>query len=324
MSQTRRLRRWIAARRADWNRITEESRNALRGRLPLPDAQRAVRDYRGLASDLAVARRDLAGTDLVPRLEGLLHQLHVAIHSHGEPWREQLRRLYGVEVPRVFAELKPALHAVVLIFLCAAIASWLLVSTYPELAALVLPEEAIRNVQHGELWTEGILNVEPGALIATGIATNNIVVSLTAFVLGAFYGIGTLYMVINNGLMIGGVLAFTHSYGLMERMTKFMFAHGVVELSVAAIACAAGVKLGEALARPGNRPRGEAFRAAVADAGKLLCVVVPALLVTGIIEGNISPDPDIGWPVRIAVGAMSGFLLWTVLTGRAVRKPRAA
>ena len=117
-------------------------------------------------------------------------------------------------------------------FLLSGVTGWWLVSTYPELAGLFASEEMINQVQRGKLWTEGMINVVPSSFLSLSIMTNNIVVALFAFALGAFYGLGTLYIIGLNGLMLGGIFAFTAKYGLAEELFSFVVAHGVVELSI--------------------------------------------------------------------------------------------
>jgi uncharacterized membrane protein SpoIIM required for sporulation len=73
------------------------------------------------------------------------------------------------------------------------------------------------------------------------------------------------------------------------------------------------------LVHPGLKTRGAAFRDAVKQAGTLLPVVVVFLVGAGLIEGYISPNDSYPLGVRVAVGVAYGFLLWTVLTGRAWR-----
>ena len=113
--------------------------------------------------------------------------------------------------------------------------------------------------------------------------------------------------------MLGGVFAFTAQYGLSDELFKFIIAHGVVELSVICIAGAMGLKLGEALLRPGTRTRQQAFRKATGDAGKVLLVALPFLVVAGLIEGYISPDPQFDMPLRITIGITSGLIFWLLL-----------
>jgi uncharacterized membrane protein SpoIIM required for sporulation len=314
------LRRWLESRRGDWSRIESLLADAHPQVAGETATARMIEDYRALAHDLAVVRRELPGTDLVRRLEAWLRQLHLLLNRDYEPARERLLRLYRDEIPELFHRLRPTLSVVVLIFIGSAIAAWLLVYNFPELSALFASEGMIDNVERGQLWTDGIFNIVPSSVMSTGIIANNVTVALMSFLIGSLYGIGTLYMVILNGAMLGGVFALTARHGLAGALFRFIVAHGVVELSVIMLAATAGVRLGEALVRPGQRTRTEAFRAAVGDAGRLLAVVVPFLFLAGMIEGFVSPADIYGIPERMLVGALSGVLLWAVLSGKAWRR----
>ncbi len=320
-AESRRLQRWLKRRGADWSRIGRELKSTPRA-LTAADAEGRVRDYRALAQDVAIARRSLPGSSVSQRLEAMFRGLHTLLHRDYEPAGERLRRLYAIEVPRSLRELRGALLAVIALFVVAALAAAWLVTTYPELAGLFASESMIRTVERGELWTDNIFSIAPSSATSFRILSNNIVVSLLAFVLGTLYGIGTIYIVLLNGAMLGGLFAFTAQHDTAHRLLSFVLPHGVVELSVIMLAAAAGVRLGEALARPGALGRVEALQRALRRASILLAVVVPALIAAGIIEGFISPNPAIGWPVRIAVAAASGFLLWTALAGKLVRAPQ--
>ncbi len=313
----RALRRWLESRRADWSRIEAQSQQARQHPDGAEAVMRTVADYRALAHDLAVARRELPGAEVTLRLEGWLRQLHVLIHRDHEPLRERLIRLYRDEVPAVFRRLQPTLLIVTLIFIATALAAALLVWQYPELASLFASERMIAGVENGKLWTSGLVNIVPSSVMSAGIIANNVNVAIVSFLLGTFYGIGTLYIVMLNGAMLGGIFAFTARYGLATALFRFVVAHGVVELSVILLAASAGVSLGEALARPGQRTRLEAFRTAVADSSRLLAVVVPFLMLAGTIEGFVSPTDSFSIPVRMLIGLVGGFLLWAVLTGKA-------
>ena len=69
------------------------------------------------------------------------------------------------------------------------------------------------------------------------------------------------------GMMLGGVFAYTHRFGLSDELYRFVVAHGIVELSVICLAGAAGLAIGRAIARPGPDGRMASARAATRDAG---------------------------------------------------------
>lgn len=311
------LGRWLAGRRGDWRRLEQLLDNQA-GR-PGDDAEDvlALLDHtRALGKDVSLARVAIPDSPVRGYLEALYNRAYQATHERPRNWRADLVRLYRDEVPATVAAMKGTIAAAIALFLLSALAGWWLVDAYPELAALVASPEMINHVQQGQLWTDDLLNILPSSLLSLSITTNNITVALTAFVLGTLYGLGTLYIVLLNGLMLGGIFAFTARYDLAERLFTFVVAHGVVELSVICIAAAAGVGLGEALIRPGDQSRVAAFQQAVARAGRLLAVVVPALVGAGLIEGYISPDPSFPLWFRVAVGLSYGVLLWLVLSGR--------
>ncbi|MGR9053842.1 MAG: stage II sporulation protein M, partial [Gammaproteobacteria bacterium] len=114
-------------------------------------------------------------------------------------------------------------------------------------------------------------------------------------------------------VMLGGIFAFTARYDLAEALFEFIIAHGVVELSVIVIAGAMGLRLGEALIRPGSFSRLEAFRTVTASAGKVMLAAVPFLIVAGLLEGFVSPDIRFGLTERLLAGISSGTLFWLIM-----------
>jgi uncharacterized membrane protein SpoIIM required for sporulation len=156
--------------------------------------------------------------------------------------------------------------------------------------------------------------------MSVGILTNNIVVSLMTFCAGIFFGLGTFYMISLNGALLGAMLAFTHRHGLAGELIKFVTAHGLVELSVICLAGAAGVLLGESLIRPTRPTRRESFQHASTKAMKLLILCAALLIVCGIIEGYLSPDPDFPMWNRLVVGFGYWFVMLSALSGHLFRR----
>lgn len=113
--------------------------------------------------------------------------------------------------------------------------------------------------------------------------------------------------------MLGSIFAFTDQYDLAGRLFKFIITHGVVELSVIVIAGAMGLRLGEALIRPGSRNRLQAFQGVSKDAGKILLAAVPFLIFAGLIEGFFSPNDRFDLMTRMIVGFISGGIFWSIM-----------
>ena len=307
------LRRYLIARRAEWDRLSRLDADVRPRTLSADQADALVSGYRQLSRDVASVRRDQPGTKLAAQLEALYRRLHHRIHAPYAPALVRAAALWRSELPASARRLVPALRVVLLMFVASTAAGALLLGAYPELITLFADEGLVRGVQRGEMWTERVFNVVPSSVIAAGIATNNIVVTLTAYVLGIFYGLGTLYIVGLNGLMLGALFAYTFQFGLADELLYFVLAHGPAELSVILIAAAAGLRLGASLARPGQATHTEAFREAVRDTGRLLLVCVPALVVCGVVESFVSPDERFDWLPRAMLGGSLAVLLWCSL-----------
>ena len=174
----------------------------------------------------------------------------------------------------------------------------------------------IDGVEHGQLWTEGMLNVAPASIVSARILSNNIVVSLFAFCAGIFFGLGAFYITAINGLMLGAMFAFTHQFGIDGELLKFVLAHGPVELSVMCIAGAAGTALGESLIRPSAPTRRESFQREASRVARALLACALLLIGCGLIEGFISPSPTVSLATRAIIGfGYWGFML-LFLSGR--------
>jgi uncharacterized membrane protein SpoIIM required for sporulation len=302
MSTEAGMQAWLTSRVETWRQLApqlealEKSRNH-----SAAEALQAIELYRALGRDLSIARRIFPASRVTKALEHSYAKLHSIIYRKPHDWRARLLTLFREEIPEVVRELRPAIFWVTLLFVLSAGAGWWLIAQHPELISLLASEEMINGVESGRLWTEGMLNVAPSSMLSIGILSNNIAVSLLAFCVGVFFGLGTFYLIANNGLMLGAMFAFTHQHGMAGELLKFVTAHGVVELSVICIAGAAGTMLGEALIRPTHATRRESFQHAATKASRLLVLCALLLVGCGFIEGYLSPDPDFPMASRVVV-----------------------
>lgn len=304
------LNNWLENRLGHWQKLQTLFQRRGRKTDDLQQARATLNGFRTLISDLALARQTLPGSRLHHRLEALFLSGHQHIYRAPGNILLRLRDIYVYESPALIHDMANIITATIGLFIVSMACGWLLIDLSPDLITLFVSTEMINRVQAGELWTDGLLNILPSSLLSVQLMTNNITVSIFAFAMGVFYGLGTLYIITLNGLMLGATFAFTAQYQLAGALFKFIIGHGVVELSVICIAGAMGLKLGEALLRPGSKTRQQAFQQATSDAGKVLLVVVPFLVLAGLIEGYISPDPSFSLSFRLATGILTGAFFW--------------
>lgn len=287
------------------------------------EALAVVDDYRRAARELGNLR--MAAATAGPSAEYLdaVHaDLHGVVHRPARRLWLALWSLLRDRVPAAMHAMRLHLLAVTLLFVISGVTGFWLVYSYPDLIAMFASPQLIATVERGELWTDGLLNVMPSAVLSVSILTNNIIVSLFAFCSGIIFGLGTFYLVGLNGISLGAVFAFTAQHGLAGRLFDFVVAHGCVELSCICIAGAAGSYLGESLIRPGERSRAEAFHQAAGEGIRVLFVVTLLLIVCGFIEGYVSPDPEIPRWARVTIGVGYGLFMISLLRGNVFGRSR--
>ena len=270
--------------------------------------------YRAASSDLALAKRDFPRHQVTQYLNQLVARTHAILYQ-GEPLA--LRRLWEFAArgfPRLFRETFIFTFAAFLMFLIPAIVAGVSVGRNPASAQWLLPAEVhdlIPIVENRELWIDMPINERP--YISAFIMTNNIRVSFLAFGSGLTAGLLTFWVLVTNGLILGGLLGLTGYYGLGWELANFVIGHGVIELSVIFMAGGSGLMLGWAILRPGLMRRRDSLARAARTSVRLLLGAVPMLVVAGAIEGFISPSEAIPPPVKWAVGIGSGILLYGYL-----------
>jgi uncharacterized membrane protein SpoIIM required for sporulation len=305
-----------AARKINWQKLTglvEAGQKNLRAFSP-EQVQDLGRLYREATSDLALAQRDFPRHQVTEYLNQLVGRAHAVIYQDEPLQTNRLKEFVLRGFPRLFRRTLPFTLAATLFFLIPALVSAIAIGVAPERARWLLPAEVqqlIPTVEQKSLWVEIPVKERPYA--STFIMQNNIQVAFLAFASGMTGGLLTLWVLVNNGLILGGLTGLTGYYGIGFELWTFVIGHGVLELSVIFMAGGSGLMLGWAMLHPGLSRRRDAVTAAAREAVSLLLGAVPLLLVAGAIEGFLSPAENVPWPVKWAVGLGTGLLLYSYL-----------
>lgn len=312
------------ARRHEWEILSGLVENAQRDvhRLSPQEVERLASLYRAVTSDLALVKRDFPRQPATQYLNQLVARAHGILYQ-GEPLAfNRIRDFVTVSFPRLFRETIIFTLLAFLMFALPAAAAGISTAIEPQSAEWLLPAEVqdlIPIVQDKQLWTNIPFQERPFA--SAFIMQNNIRVSFLAFSSGLTGGLLTLWVLVENGLIFGGLLGITSYYGVGSDLLAFVIGHGVIELSVTFIAGGSGLMLGWAIIHPGLLRRRDALGQAAQKAIRLLAGAVPLLVIAGLIEGFVSPSETIPWQVKASIGIISGILLYTYLCFAGRAKP---
>jgi uncharacterized membrane protein SpoIIM required for sporulation len=316
------LDRFHATRGARWAELEDLVKRA--GGKPErlgPDGVRRIgRLYRATAADLALARRSFPGDPVVPRLERLTVAARQAVYA------ERSRRLspvrfFATDYWRRVRERPRLLLLAALLLIVPGVLGGLWAGEDPGAAIGLVPEAFLPTVESpgGDRGLSG----EESGVFSSAVFTNNIQVALLSLAAGIAAGVGTVVVLLYNGLILGVVFGLTIENGQGAALVEQVASHGLLELSCIVVAAAAGLRVGEAILRPGRRRRSDALVDEARGAVETVLGTAPWLVLAGFVEGFVSPR-GIGWVAAVAVGAALAAVFWALVALRGRPEPENA
>jgi uncharacterized membrane protein SpoIIM required for sporulation len=305
--------RWIEKRKPHWTRLESLVEDGQHGISSFAHAE--LRElallYRQTAADLATAREHKADAQLAAYLNHLLGRAHNLIYSARPAPPRSIVSFYTRTFPQVFRSTWRYTFAATIGCSAGALIGILVSFADPGFERFMLGGHMLDTIERREMWTHSILAMKP--LASSAIMTNNLSVSFSAFALGITGGLGTAWLMVFNGLLIGVIGVACHRAEMSVDLWSFIAPHGSLELPAIFIAGGAGLILGHGLLAPGTLPRLEALRVHGGTAVRLLLGVIPMLIVAGIIEGFVSPVP-VAPAIKFVIGGSLFVLLVIYLT----------
>jgi uncharacterized membrane protein SpoIIM required for sporulation len=320
---------FIQSRQDNWKTLTHLLDRCQGGveRLSTEDVDQLGRLYRAAASDLAIAQRDFPTHRATVYLNQLVARAHATLYR-GDPFSfKALWHFVTTSFPGLYRETSPFIITAALLTIIPALMAGVATAIEPASARWMLPPEyhaVIPLIERQELWVNIPIDERPYA--SAFIMQNNIQVSFLAFGGGMLAGLFTLWVMVLNGLLLGGITGLTIHYGVGFELWTFVIGHGVIELSVIFVAGGSGLMLGWAILQPGLLRRRDALARAANKAVRLVVGCVVLLVVAGLIEGLISPAENVPVAAKWALGIASGLLLYSYLlfSGRPRTRPPPA
>jgi uncharacterized membrane protein SpoIIM required for sporulation len=320
-----RERTFVARRQEGWDRLeallATVGRSGLRALAPEELPELALL-YRAATSDLAASKTRGYDRDLTAYLNRLTARAYAIVHAGSARGGWQNVASFFLETfPREVRRSGAIITATTALFVAAWIVAYWLVAAHPSNVYALLPAEEIPTISKSLHDSNFGFDRAYAPAMSTMIITNNIKVAMIAFAGGMTLGVLTLWAILNNGLMVGGLGALFAAKGFGTDFWATIAPHGVIELTSIQIAGAAGLLLAQAIIAPGRLRRIDALKNNARRAGVLMIGVAGLLVIAGTIEGFVTPQRTTEI-FRFGVGALTAVLLTAYfgLAGR-VKKP---
>jgi uncharacterized membrane protein SpoIIM required for sporulation len=285
-----------------WRRFAETLASP---RLTRERAGRFPGEFRELAQDLNTARAHGFDPALIDRLDRMVLEGYQRLyHYHGFSLRPLL-----VFITRTFPRAARAnwrgIGAACLIFYGLALFCALLCTRFPDMVYQILPGyqaeslEEMYNPQGSHFLTPR--EVADDADMFGFYIYNNVSIAFRTFAGGILGGLGSLFFLAYNAVVLGTAAAHVVNLGFGETFFSFIIGHGSFELTAIILSAQAGLLLGYRFFVNAGLSRGASLRRAGRESLPLIAGAALLLVVAAAVEAF--------WSSRIQAGALAHYIL---------------
>ncbi|HEX8596041.1 MAG TPA: stage II sporulation protein M [Pseudomonas sp.] len=310
----------------EWQLFTQRLDALEQGKADAASSEGFARDYRRICHHLALAHERGYSSHLIDPLQHLAMRGHQQLYRHRSALGIHVLSFLLADFPRLVRAQWRCVCIASLLFFGSLIGMGLLVHGFPDLVYSVIDAQQVAEME--SMYDPAARRIGQALeressedwMMFGYYIMHNIGIAFQTYATGLLLGLGSLFFLLFNGLMIGAVAGHLTGIGYGQTFWSFVIGHGAFELTAIVLAGAAGLKLGGALLAPGRLTRGEALRQAAQTSLQLIYGVIMFLLFAAFIEAYWS---SMTWPgplVKYAVGAV----LWALVIGYLVFAGRTA
>lgn len=270
-----------------------------------------------ITDDLSYARTFYPNRSVRMYLNSLAQRVFHNVYRGKRMPAGRFRKFWALDMPQVMWEARWALLLAFSIFVLAFTIGVVSSILNPDFARVVLSDEYV------EMTLANIENNDPMAVykdsgplgMSVGIAANNLFVALRTAIFGVLASIGTVFMLLYNGIMVGAFQYFFIERGLFWESFLTIWIHGTLEISAIIIAGAAGLVAGSGLLFPGTYRRVQAFQISMRRGLKIFIGLVPVFILAAVFEGFLTrytqtPDAIRGLFILCSLFFVLWYFVW--------------
>ena len=274
-----------------------------------PDELSAL--YIEVTDHLSYAQTFYPKSNTLSYLNSLSILAHQKIYKSKKESRNRLITFYTKEFPLFFYNYQKHLLVSFLTFFLFCLIGAYSAATDVDFVRLIMGDSYVNmtldNIEKGDPMA---VYKKMGEMeMFLGITINNIRVALNAFVFGIFLSIGTLFILMRNGIMLGSFQYFFYEQGVFWESVSTIWIHGTIEISVIIVAGAAGLVLGNSILFPGTYTRIQSFIRGAKAGLKILMSTIPFFIIAGFLEGYVTRHTDMPYWLSYIIISGSLFLI---------------
>lgn len=268
-------------------------------------------NYIELTNDLAYAQTFYGKSKTEQYLNELAIRAHQLIYKDQKSSNNKLLHFFKHEIFEAIWHIRRPLLYALLIFLLANLIGIVSSKYDNDFVRLIMGDSyvnmTIENIKKGNPAAVYQSGSEWGGALA--ITINNVKVAFYAFIFGLFASVGTGYILLINGIMVGSFHYMFYQYGVLDEAMSAIWIHGTIELSVIVIAGGCGIALGNSILFPKTYTRLESFKRAAKQASKVLISTVPFFIVAGFLEGFVTRHYQVSIWLSLLIIVVSGIAI---------------
>ncbi len=269
--------------------------------------------YIEITDHLSYAKTFYKGSNTEFYLNSLAAQAHQKIYKTKREAKNRILEFWKTEFPTLFYHHHRELLIAFLVFIFFSLVGAFSAANEGDFVRSILGDGyvnmTLENIEKGDPMAVYKQMGEFNMFL--GITINNVRVALMAFAYGIFLGIGTLMIMLQNGIMLGSFQYFFYEKGLLWESARTIWIHGTIEISVIIIAGSAGLVLANGMLFPGTYSRLESFKRGVKNGLKIMVSTVPFFIVAGFLEGFVTRHTEMpDWLAILIIASSLALIIY--------------
>jgi len=269
--------------------------------------------YIEITDHLSYANTFYPNSNTEAYLNGLASTAHQKIYKTKKESKNRLITFFTHEFPLLFVKHHRELLVAFLVFSLFVVIGAFSAANEGDFVRSFLGDGYVNmtmeNIEKGDPM--GVYKEQGEFNMFLGITLNNIKVALYAFGYGILLGIGSLFIMMQNGVMLGSFQYLFYEQGLLWESARTIWIHGTIEIAVIIIAGSSGLVLGNGMLFPGTYTRLESFIRGVKNGLKILVSTIPFFIIAGFLEGFVTRHTEMpDWLAILIISSSLGLIIF--------------